>query len=77
MWRDLPIKSRSSWQKKRLNLNIPRQQEIEDMTQAYLFSPYYTSVLEIVNDLAATSLFPRIILERIHLTMKEGENLWA
>jgi len=72
MWRDLPIKSRSSWQKKRLNLNIPRQQEIED-TQQYLFSPYYTSVLEILNSLASTSLLSRATLEQLHLIMKKGE----
>ena len=74
MMNDSEIKSRSSCQKKRLNLNIPSQKESED-TQLCLFSPYYTSVLDIVNDLASTSILSRITLQQVHLAMKQGEKL--
>jgi len=72
MQRDLQLKSRSSLQKTRLDLKRPSQKEFED-TQQYLFSPYYTSVLEILNSLASTSLLSRATLEQLHLIMKKGE----
>ena len=74
MMNEVQIKSRSSGRKKRLGIKHPSQKESED-TQLYLFSPYYTSVLEIVNDLTATSLLSRNTLKQVHLVMKQGEKL--
>ena len=66
--------SRSSCRKKRLDLDHLPNMESED-TQQYLFSPYYTSVLDVVNNLATTSLLSRNTLKKVHLVMKKGEKL--